>query len=86
MKVVRLTITLDPQILKKLRNLQSKRIKFTKKNCSFSKIIGITLRSELSKEKKYRLSTVLKYIEKTYETVLEDSEILKIKKGLASYE
>ena len=47
MKLNRITITLDPELENKLRIKQAKRIKTTKKTCSFSKIIDITLRRGL---------------------------------------
>lgn len=43
---------LDGQTYKKLRILQSKRIKRTKQSCSFSKMLGLVLIVGLKKIKK----------------------------------
>lgn len=47
MKLNRITITLDPELQKILRFRQAMKIKKSKKTCSFSKIIDITLRRGL---------------------------------------
>lgn len=48
----RITLMLDEKIIKKLRILQSKKIKRTKKSCSFSKILCLVLIEGLKKPNK----------------------------------
>ncbi len=43
---------LDVKTIKKLRILQSKKIKRTKQGCSFSKILGLVLIKGLNKRKR----------------------------------
>jgi len=45
----RLTIMLDDELLKKLRNKQAKLLKTKKRSISFSKVINDTLRDYLKK-------------------------------------
>jgi len=45
----RVTLLLDEKNYKKLRILQSKRIRKTKKSCSFSRIINLVLQEGLKK-------------------------------------
>ena len=47
MKINRITITMNPELEKKLREKQARIIKRTKKSCSLSKVIDITLKRGL---------------------------------------
>lgn len=49
---IRITLMLDEEIIKKLRILQSKRIRRTKQSCSFTKIFDLVLMEGLKKRKK----------------------------------
>jgi len=43
----RITVVLDDELVKKLRNVQSKKIKITQKSVSFSSVINEELRKAL---------------------------------------
>lgn len=47
----RITLMLDEKIIKRLRILQSKRIRRTKQGCSFSKMLGLVVNKGLEKRK-----------------------------------